>query len=357
MYPKYEDVVKLANSHPMFKVAKHPSLPLTLYSYAFADPTVFSNPIAREMRGIVFDKNGELIARPFHKFFNYGESLCSVTEKEVADSTLKIDGSLLIAFRYRGSVVFASKGSFRSWVVERAYEIASDSVYDLVKGEKGTVLFELVDPLHPIVICYDKPEIRLIGIRKPTGEYIPPSEICEIAESYGLPSTKIVHREKTVGEILKDVRGWEGEEGVVAYAESDLCKVKSRWYLDMHKIASWVVADRPDVVEKRVKALLILNELDDIYPQLPEPHKKIVDELVEKAIKEMQEFKRAVTETYEIVKEMDRKGAAQTMLQMVDEGKISKAVMSCVFRVLNTGGERIGEAVTEHFRKVWGRWK
>lgn len=45
----------------------------TVASYYILDSKVFDNPYARECRGITFDKNGKLVSRPFHKFFNLGE--------------------------------------------------------------------------------------------------------------------------------------------------------------------------------------------------------------------------------------------------------------------------------------------
>jgi len=344
-----EVVEKVAKSHPMFKCSTHPTLPLKLFSYRFADPTVFSDPVARELRGIVFDDRGNLVARPFHKFFNLGEQLCEVSEDETAVSTLKIDGSLAIAFEYRGDLVFASKGSFKSFVVEGAYRLADDRIRDLVHEFRGkTVLFEYVDPNHPVVLTYPKPELRLIGIRdNASGEYIPATEIVEIAESYELPHTTIVHSDTTVGEIAKEVRGWQGEEGVVAYAESDLCKIKSQWYLRTHSVASWIVAENMSVVEKRVKKMYINNEIDDIYPHLPETHREIVDRIIRKANKEIEDFTKTVKAVLAKVSEMSRKNAAIRMKEL----GVDKAVMAVVFRVMS--GISVEQAVYESFKKRW----
>jgi len=195
--------------------------------------------LAREIRGIIFDKKtGEVVARPYHKFFNFGEKLCTVKPNETAYTNIKLDGSLLTAFYYNGEVQFASKGSFDSWVVSRAKEIATYNIYELVEDYKGyTIMFELLDPSHPIVIKYNKPTITLTGIRHTkTGEYFTPKEVFDIGVDYNLPRTVPVHSGETIKDIVSDVKGWQNEEGVVAYAESDICKVKSEWYLKMHSV-------------------------------------------------------------------------------------------------------------------------
>lgn len=73
---------------------------LVIFSYHYANPKVFmEHPIAKELRGIVFDKEtGEVVARPFPKFFNLGEEACTVTEDDVVTANEKIDGSLISLF-------------------------------------------------------------------------------------------------------------------------------------------------------------------------------------------------------------------------------------------------------------------
>ena len=344
-------IASLVKSHPMFKQATHPAIPVILYSYNFADPTVFSNPVAREIRGIIFDDRGNIVARPYHKFFNYGEPLCTVDSKETADSTMKIDGSLVTAFIYNNQLYFASKGSFKSWVVKKAYKIADDRIHDLVREFRGkTVIFELVDPEHPIVLQYIKPQLILTGIRdNETGAYTAPSEVQEIADSYSIPHTNIVHRESEIYSIVKEVQGWQGKEGVVAYA-SDLCKIKSQWYLRMHSVVSWIVAENRDVVEKRVRHLLINNELDDIYPMMLETHKRIVDDIVGRATQEIRDFERTVKQVLAEVQGMARKDVALYM-QARD---VPKPVRAVIFRVIqNPHDDAVRTAVYEYFRKVW----
>ena len=40
--------------------------------YVYQDQHTFDNPALTECRGIKFDMNGTILARPFAQFFNYG---------------------------------------------------------------------------------------------------------------------------------------------------------------------------------------------------------------------------------------------------------------------------------------------
>ncbi|CAO4143290.1 hypothetical protein [Methylorubrum extorquens] len=73
-FPKIEhidDVTPHVSFDKGFVVSRRPDH--TVIDYVFALPETFDTPIARECRGLKFDRDGLLIGRPFHKFFNLGE--------------------------------------------------------------------------------------------------------------------------------------------------------------------------------------------------------------------------------------------------------------------------------------------
>lgn len=91
----------------------HPTLPLTIWNYT--ETVQFSgewDEILLMCRGLVTDDKGNIIARPFKKFFNIEEGKYTPTENfEVWD---KMDGSLGIVFWYEGQWIVATRGSFTS---------------------------------------------------------------------------------------------------------------------------------------------------------------------------------------------------------------------------------------------------
>ena len=82
----------------------HPTLPLTIWNYS--QTTQYEgrwDEITLMCRGLVTDDNGNIVARPFKKFFSLEEGKHTPTsEFEVYE---KMDGSLGIMFKYNGELV------------------------------------------------------------------------------------------------------------------------------------------------------------------------------------------------------------------------------------------------------------
>src|SRR5689334_6486551 len=72
------------------------------------------NWFERNSRGLILNvKTGEVVARPFAKFFNYGEEM-PADDNEIVSITEKMDGSLGILYREDGQFKIATRGSFIS---------------------------------------------------------------------------------------------------------------------------------------------------------------------------------------------------------------------------------------------------
>jgi RNA ligase len=91
----------------------HPTLPLTIWNYT--EKVQYENlwdEVTLMCRGLVTDDKGDIIAKPFKKFFNIEEGKYTPTENfEVFE---KMDGSLGIVFWYEGQWILATRGSFTS---------------------------------------------------------------------------------------------------------------------------------------------------------------------------------------------------------------------------------------------------
>ena len=127
----------------------HPTLPLRIYKYS--QECVFSkawDEITLNMRGMVLDTDGNVIANCMPKFFNLEEleplgiELPNVPYK-VYD---KVDGSLIEVFRYNGEIVVSSAGSFTSAQAIAAENMLKTKYSHLLEHiEEGkTYLFELI---------------------------------------------------------------------------------------------------------------------------------------------------------------------------------------------------------------------
>ena len=77
----------------------HPTLPLSIYNYTRSCQYESKwDEITLNCRGLVLDRDGNVVAKPFDKFFNYEEL------KEIPNEPFevfeKMDGSLGILFNY-----------------------------------------------------------------------------------------------------------------------------------------------------------------------------------------------------------------------------------------------------------------
>ena len=66
----------ILNSKPEFKIYKEyvGDSYVNIICYAVQQKASFSDDLERECRGITFDKNGNIVSRPLHKFFNINQN-------------------------------------------------------------------------------------------------------------------------------------------------------------------------------------------------------------------------------------------------------------------------------------------
>ena len=98
----------------------HPTLPLSIYNYSRECQYGGKwDDITLNCRGLVLDDGGNVIAKPFPKFFNYEEHIAEESKlppipNENFEVYEKMDGSLGIVFNYDGEWYMATRGSFQS---------------------------------------------------------------------------------------------------------------------------------------------------------------------------------------------------------------------------------------------------
>jgi len=69
---KLDDVLPFVKDKPEFILIER--LGYFIINYVVSTPTTFSNAYEKECRGITFNSRGDIIRRPYHKFFNIGEN-------------------------------------------------------------------------------------------------------------------------------------------------------------------------------------------------------------------------------------------------------------------------------------------
>ena len=200
-------------------------------------------------RSSIWNKEGELVSAGFPKFPNWGEQpdvFPLPTSLKGCNCIEKLDGSSLIVSKYRGRIILRTRGTFDASVHENGAELEEflkrypTLSHNIDTGVKS-LIFEWTSPNQRIVLNYgDKPTFVLIGgIYHKDYSLFTQAELDTLAEWHDFDRPK-VYSFDSIENLSIMVKEWKGKEGVVVYSKDDqvLHKVKSAWYLALHKMKS-----------------------------------------------------------------------------------------------------------------------
>ena len=250
----------------------------TVGCYIFMDSHTFDTPEALECRGITFDREGNLVSRPLHKFFNLGEKAHLTLDAIRARTDLaaiydKIDGSMIATAWLDGQLHWRSKKAFTSEVVKLAEAMVAEPAQapvvafaERVASAGLTAIFELTHPAARIVVAPDRPRLRLLHVRDNlTGAYVlldPAHPVHTWIEEFQVPRVRRLDEgqdPKVVLEgLLAELDGLTDAEGyVVQFADGDMVKIKCPWYVRMHRSVTFLR-------DRDIARLALHEELDDV---------------------------------------------------------------------------------------------
>ena len=322
----------LVNANP------HPTLPLTIYNYSkYCQFKSQWNEITLQCRGLILDKDYNIIAKPFSKFFNLEE------EKSIPNEPYtiyeKLDGSLGILFYYDGWHI-ATRGSFTSEQSVRAKQILDQKYSHLLSSlnTDWTYLFEIIYPENRIVLNYGNQEdLILLGIinRKTLQE--------EELKDYGFPYLKPSQYDGMNFKELKDLNLQNHEGFVIKFENGKRIKIKFEDYVRLHGIVT-------EFSNKKVWEMLRdgkdINELIGIVPDEFFQKVKEVKEDIEKQFNNIKNKALKISEEVRSFKE--RKEIALHL------SKNHKDVMSIVFGILDNKkiDDHIWRMIQPDFEKI-----
>ena len=227
---------------------RHPTLPLLIYNYSRT--TQFSgiwDDITLNCRGLVLDLEGNVIAKPFPKFFNYEEHTAENSKlppipNENFEVYEKMDGSLGIFFYYGGEWHMATRGSFTSEQAIKGMEMMKKYNFEKLHTDY-TYLFEIIYNENRIVCNYDFEDIVLLGIiNTKTGNEVNLNNDTEDIRIKNIISNigfRIVTLYKTWGEdweTLKKEISKDNEGYVIRFSSGMRMKIKGDEYVRLHRI-------------------------------------------------------------------------------------------------------------------------
>lgn len=225
------------------------------------------NWFERVSRGLIMNaRTGEVVARPFDKFWNYHERE-GFDDKTVIDVRDKMDGSLGILYRLNGEYRVATKGSFDSeqalWATQwlRDMNVPLDGL-----SSDLTLLFEIIYPGNRIVVDYGRMEsLVLLAVRdRRTGAEKSPEDVDRLARVLGLNRPQcsglvpLGVLTKASENLSVSREGW-----VVMFHDGSRCKIKGSEYLAMHRAIN-------HLTPKRIAEAALDGKVGEIKQLLPE---------------------------------------------------------------------------------------
>lgn len=268
---------------------------LTIWNYT--EETQYRNKwnkVTLACRGLILDHlTGEVVARPWEKFFNFGQMDNRIESNAPVEVSDKMDGSLGILYEHpKYNYAIATRGSFAS---EQALEgtamlhgmYRQDFANFEVAVDNFTFLFEIIYPQNRIVVNYgDQRDLVLLGaVNKRHGYYLGPQEAQGTLLWTG-PVTEVWHYDRFVDALSAPDR--KGKEGYVIRSGTNIVKLKQADYVELHRIVTnlspktvWemlgagktaadICADIPDEFHKYVEDIeeSLNQQASDIYNEV-----------------------------------------------------------------------------------------
>ena len=332
----------------------HPTLDLTIWNYS---PRVqyerLWDDITMQCRGLVTNSKGDIVARPFKKFFNYEEHKPEDLPNEDYEVYEKMDGSLGILFYYerelthserykiwfvnnyetgmeyyegylpdfndpyfeptpktKGEWIIATRGSFTSPQSIKGRELLEKYDYNRL-AKDYTYLFEIIYPENRIVCNYDFEDLILLGmIHTKTGDEVnihnDDNQDIRLRNLIKNLNLKIVTLYKTWGEgydLLKEEISKDKEGYVIRFKNGFRMKIKGDEYVRLHRILT-------NVSNRDIWEYLKDNRpFDELLEKVPDEFNNWVKETARDLTIRFDNIDKDYTEIYENLKSrnLDRK--------------------------------------------------
>jgi RNA ligase len=243
-----------------------------IVDYVYVDKDTFDHALLMECRGIKFDMDGRVIARPFHKFFNLGER---INESEVDWAAhhitmLKLDGSMIhTAFSPEGKALAMTRKGVTdiAKVVQDLFFREGDRhthISNVLMNSGYTPLFEYTAPNNRIVIPYETSMLTLLAARNMhSGEYMDRTSLETMAAQWHVPMIR--RHYSNARNLLTMARDAKDVEGIVIQFEDGfMLKVKAEDYVLKHRALDDLGS------KKKVLAVVFADGVDDMLPLLGE---------------------------------------------------------------------------------------
>jgi len=294
-----KDKIKQYVEQKFISEQKHPELDLWIYNYSSKCQYEQKwDDITMMCRGLILDKEGNIIARPFKKFFNYEEHIQKGLTIPSEDFQVyeKYDGSLGILYFDDGKPKLATRGSFTSEQAIRGTKILQKHFLHYPFRKDWTYLFEIIYPENRIVIDYKGKEelILLAVIETQTGKEVPLHNFNGFHIAYRYDGIKDLSK-------LKE-RQEENKEGYVIRFVSGLrVKLKFKEYVRLHRLVTKTNS------KKIWEYLKDKQPIDDLLDRVPDEFYKWVKDTIAKLENQYKYIEEEAKNEFQNIKHIDNR--------------------------------------------------
>lgn len=270
------------------RVQRHPTKPFNIACYAEkAQYENKWNAVTENCRGIIYDDELNIVARPWRKFYNLGQVDLPF---DMNDSNIevmdKMDGSLGILYWDGDGWAIATKGSFASDQAKHATDLFRKKYGPYIDGVEAmfrTYLFEIVYPSNRIVLNYgDMDDLVLLGcVDKFNGKYYGPRDAAASLGWTG-PVVKTFNYDG-IADALEHMNR-ENAEGYVIRKQNFMVKAKQEDYVEMHRVVT-------NLSEKRVWEAMAADRLQELIDIVPDEWHVWLSDIVLKIAKDFNHVK------------------------------------------------------------------
>lgn len=270
---KLNEYVKLGK----FSVEKHPKSDIYIYGYTQINNnnynTIKWDETSINLRGLILDSQGNVLARSFQKFFTFKKYLSNNTillsENQIKDVNNKsfrifekVDGTLTVLYWLNEIPYLATQRSFKSAKAKKATQILHEKyahTFDKLDKTK-TYIFEAIYSETKVLVDYGNEEkLYLLGIldNKTGKDY----ELIDIGFPLAKEYTKKLNKIKGLDELQKlNLNNMEGF--VLKYEDGSRIKIKFPWYEKSHRVFNQIIAykDAAFQLEEQLKELLCIQK-------------------------------------------------------------------------------------------------
>lgn len=243
------------------------------------DEATRNKAIRRECRGLIFGKDGRVIARRYHKFFNVNERNETLIKKiDVSKPHYvleKLDGSMITPIPVDGGIRWGTKMGVTDIALPVEEFVMANQNYIRFAKEcierDYTPIFEWCSPKQRIVIDHGEDKLILTAIRcNHTGVYYDYDAMLKWAAAYNIPIVQVFDSQiDNLDSFINSLSKREDIEGVVIrFKDGHMVKIKTEWYVRIHKAKDLITREH-DVCRQ-----ILENNIDDAKAFLPEEDQK-----------------------------------------------------------------------------------